>query len=63
MFKYWRLPFVRKSITAIRFLVKYGLRFRNRSFDVELLFDLKLLLEEVELLFHLELLLQVELLI
>ena len=53
---------LRKSVRAIRFSVKYDLRFQDRSFDLELLFDFKSLLE-FKLLFDLELLLDVELLI
>ena len=62
---------IRKPIRAIRFSVKYDLCVDDRSFDLELLFDFKLLLEvellfkfellEVELLFKFELLVQVEL--
>ena len=52
-FLYVYINILRKSIRAIRFSVKYDLRFQDRSFDVRLPFDLKLLLE-VELLFHLE---------
>ena len=46
---------------VIRFSVKYDVRFQDRSFDFELLFDFKLLLE-IELPFDPELLAQVELL-
>ena len=53
---------VHKPIRDIRFSVKYDLRFLERSFDLELLFDRKFLLE-VELLFGLELLLEVQLLL
>ena len=62
MKNYWRYRRLRKPIRAIRFSIKYELRFQDRRFDLELLFDFKSLLE-VELLFDLELLLEVELLI
>ena len=37
--------FVRKPIRAIRLSVKYDVRFQDRSFDVELLFDFESLCE------------------
>ena len=39
------IPFIQKHFRAIYFSVKYDLCFQDRSFDVELLFDSKLLLE------------------
>ena len=39
------IPFIQKHFRAIHFSVKYGLCFQDKSFDVELLFDFKLLLE------------------
>ena len=53
---------IRKPMRAVRFSVKYNIRFQDRSFNLKLLFDFKLLLE-VELIFHLDLLLEAELLI
>ena len=52
---------IRQPISAVRFSVEYDLLFQDRSFDLELAFDFKLLLE-AKLIFNLELLLQVKLL-
>lgn len=56
-----RVTMLWKPIGDILFSVKYDLHFQDWSFDVELLFDFKLLVE-VKLLFNLKLLVEMELL-